>query len=41
MEEYQIKFEKCLEEKDLVLKENDRLRNQIENMQRRTKRSER
>lgn len=29
MEEYQIRFEKCLEEKDLILRENDRLKNQI------------
>lgn len=39
MEEYQIRFEKCMEEKDMILRENDRLKNQIEHLQRRTKRS--
>lgn len=29
MDEYQLKIDKCIEEKRLVLKENDKLRNQI------------
>jgi hypothetical protein len=39
MNEYQIKIEKCSEEKDTAMKENNRLRNQLEKLQRRAKRA--